>query len=54
MSIEDLGHNLANEVISYIETNFENLDGISFVGHSLGGLIIRSALMYLADIKDKV
>ena len=56
MSIEELGHNLASEVISNIESCFESVDSvekISFVGHSLGGLIIRSALTFLMDLKDK-
>ena len=56
-SIEDLGHNLANEVIAFIEQQFETIDNvnrISFVGHSLGGLIIRSSLMYLEVLKPKL
>ena len=57
MSIDDLGHNLANEVIAHIDNNFESLDSIgriSFIGHSLGGLIIRSALRFLSDLKPKL
>lgn len=27
---------------------------LSFIGHSLGGLIIRSALPYLEEFKDKM
>ena len=45
-NIEDLGKNLANEIEEYI---FRNCDitvikRISFIGFSLGGIIIRSAL----------
>ena len=52
-----MGHKLANEVITYIDSYFDNIDQvnkISFVGHSLGGIIIRSALMYLEEIKHKL
>ena len=44
--IEDMGKNLAKEVESFVST-FTNYSKISFVGHSLGGVIIRSALPYL-------
>ena len=57
MDIEDMGHKLANEVITYIDSYFDSIEQvnkISFVGHSLGGIIIRSALMYLEELKDKL
>lgn len=30
------------------------LEKLSFIGHSLGGIIIRSSLPYLQDYKDKM
>lgn len=55
LNIEDQGMKLANEVQNYIENYFEldEIKRISFVGHSLGGLIIRAAMQYLDQIKDK-
>jgi len=49
--IENLGIRLANEVTAYIGENCpgESLGKISFIGHSLGGLIIRTSLIYLED-----
>jgi triacylglycerol esterase/lipase EstA (alpha/beta hydrolase family) len=32
----------------------DSVSKISFIGHSLGGLIIRSALMFLEEIKEKL
>jgi len=45
-SIIKMGQNLADEVSQFINENLlENyIDRISFIGHSLGGVIIRSAL----------
>ena len=57
MDIEDMGHNLANEITAHIDQNFDGLNQISkisFIGHSLGGVIIRSSLMYLQDLKPKL
>lgn len=47
---------MASEVTNFI---FDNCPGntlgrISFIGHSLGGLIIRSALRFLDEFKDKM
>jgi len=55
MNIEDQGMKLANEVNSYIESYFEldEIKRISFIGHSLGGVIIRASLAYLDQLKDK-
>lgn len=42
-NIEDLGFNLANEINLFIQNNFDSVDSlnrISFIGHSLGGVII--------------
>lgn len=51
-----MGEKLANEVKSFIK---EWNDGviikkISFIGHSIGGLIIRSALPHLSHLKNKM
>jgi len=46
-NIEDLGYNLANEINNFISSNYESIEGvskISFIGHSLGGVIIRTAI----------
>lgn len=55
MNIEDQGMKLAQEVTSYIENYFEldEIKRISFIGHSLGGIIIRASLAYLQELKDK-
>ena len=54
--IEEMGGRLAKEVITYICDWFPKgtLKNLSFIGHSLGGLIIRAALTHLADYKDKM
>lgn len=53
-SISELGGNLAEEVRKFIEDNSLNQIGsISFIGHSLGGLIIRAALPQLINLSDK-
>jgi predicted alpha/beta hydrolase family esterase len=56
MNIEDQGLKLANEVTSYIENYFETdeIKRVSFIGHSLGGIIIRASLPYLEELKDKL
>lgn len=53
--IEQMGRNLSREVISFLETgDNEKLVGrISFIGYSLGGVIIRAALPYLEQFSDK-
>lgn len=50
-----MGVRLANEVKSYIQQfcPLTCLARISFIGHSLGGLIIRAALPHLEEYKDK-
>ena len=54
--ISVMGANLANEVKTYIsEWAPGNLLGrLSFIGHSLGGVIIRTALPHLSDFKEKM
>ena len=54
-SIEDAGRNLAIEVQAFLEGCVRvKVEKISFVGHSLGGLIIRAALPLLVKYKDKM
>lgn len=53
-SIGELGGNLAMEIRRFLEENALNQVGcISFIGHSLGGLIIRAALPLLIDLSEK-
>ena len=54
-----MGINLSNEVRKYIKEWCLSRDGktlllkkVTFIGHSLGGLIIRSALPHLEEYKD--
>ena len=51
-----MGERLAKEVNSFIEEWCPNgtLKKLSFIGHSLGGLIIRAALPHLEHLKDKL
>lgn len=54
--IFEMGERLANEVKQYIEAfcPMSYLSRVSFIGHSLGGVIIRAALPHLIDdLKDK-
>ena len=53
--ILDMGVRLATEVKNHIIEFFppNTLQRISFIGHSLGGVIIRAALPRLLDLKDK-
>ncbi len=55
-NIYDMGYRLAQEVHQYIRESCpgNQLGRISFIGHSLGGLIIRAALPYLDKLKDKM
>jgi len=54
--IAEMGEKLSNEVINFITENCpENTLGrLSFVGHSLGGLIIRASLPALEKFSDKM
>ena len=54
--IQKLGSSLAQEVIDFAQEwcPGSTLGMISFVGHSLGGVIIRAALPYLSKFKDKM
>ena len=43
--IEKLGSLLATEVVEYIKAEKVRLRRLSFIGHSMGGIVIRSALL---------
>ncbi|KAH8584559.1 ZW18 protein [Cryptosporidium sp. chipmunk genotype I] len=45
--IEEMGKRLSDEVIAAISPFSKSLKKLSFVGHSLGGIIIRAALPHL-------
>ncbi len=51
--IQTMGERLAKEVRNYVKEWFPNntMQRLSFVGHSLGGLIIRAALPRLEEYK---
>lgn len=53
-SIDVLGDNLAEEILQYIHQSRvpKHRLKISFIGHSLGGLILRAALLLLKDYKS--
>lgn len=53
--IEHMGKNLAKEVFSFLESeeNVNLIGRISFIGYSLGGVIIRAALPHLEKYSDK-
>lgn len=54
--ISEMGKKLANEVRSFIKEWNEGVifRKISFIGHSIGGLIIRSCLPYLKDYSSRM
>ena len=54
--IFDMGEKLAAEVKAYVQEWLprEKLGKLSFLGHSLGGLIIRTALPHLVDFAEKM
>lgn len=49
-SIQELGRNLAHEVETFV-SKFTKYSKISFVGHSLGGVIIRAAMPFLKKLR---
>ncbi len=51
--ITQLGQLLADEIKSYLEASPVNPKHISFVAHSLGGLVVRSALTVLENLREK-
>ncbi len=54
--IREMGTRLAQEVIDYVQEwcPGSTLGMISFIGHSLGGVIIRAALPHLKQFQDKM
>ena len=53
--IFEMGQRLAQEISNYI-TQYcpgSSLGRISFIAHSLGGLIVRASLPHLFDLKEK-
>ncbi|CAD8174235.1 unnamed protein product [Paramecium octaurelia] len=51
-NLSDMGQNLAQEVKQYILDWIKNNPfRISFLGHSMGGVIVRAALPHLSDFK---
>lgn len=42
------------EITEFIKENSLNIGRLSFIGHSLGGIIIRASLKYLMAFKDKM
>lgn len=49
--IPQMGIDLANEIIKYVQETKSKFSKISFIGHSLGGVIIRTALNHLPQFK---
>ena len=51
----EMGKRLADEVKQYIQSfcPLSCINKISFIGHSLGGLIIRASLPHLEEYKAK-
>lgn len=50
-----MGENLASEVIQFFqddENTADEITRITFIGHSMGGIIIRWALPYLSKFKN--
>jgi len=54
--LEDMGVKLAEEVKRKIESYCpgSSLGRLSFIGHSMGGIIIRAALPHLENYKEKM
>ena len=50
-----MGLRMSQEIFSFIQDNCpdDKLAKISFIGYSLGGVIIRAALPYLHNLRDK-
>ena len=56
-NIIEMGKRLADEVRKHVRRWYPNqqaLGKITFIAHSLGGVIVRSALPWLVDYKDKM
>lgn len=55
-NIYEMGVRLSDEVINFVRESCpgSNLGRLTFIGHSMGGLIIRAALPFLERFKDKM
>mmetsp|Transcript_26681 Transcript_26681/g.48059 ORF Transcript_26681/g.48059 Transcript_26681/m.48059 type:complete len:665 (-) Transcript_26681:1697-3691(-) len=54
-SIEMMGERLSIEVFNYVEEWVKgDLAKLSFIGHSIGGLIIRSALPHFGSLRERM
>jgi len=47
LTIRQQGINLAEEILAHLQFRLSDVAKISFIAHSLGGLIVRAALPYL-------
>jgi hypothetical protein len=52
--IFEMGRKLAAEVEAYMGEDIDLIERLSFIGYSLGGLIIRAALCYMEKFKGKM
>jgi hypothetical protein len=53
--IEEMGEKLAKEISNKIDSYCpDSLGRLSFIGHSMGGIIIRAALPFLEKYKDQM
>ena len=53
--IDEMGFRLAKEVITFLsQVSTEEVPFLSFIGHSMGGLVIRAALPHLECISDRM
>ena len=54
-SFEDMTRKLVNEIMYHVKTSYLNIGKISFIGHSLGCILIRSAIQKpeLANFSSK-
>ena len=55
--IETMGVRLSMELTNFLSTHsssFSIINRISFIGHSLGGLIVRAAIPLLGEYKDRM
>ena len=52
-TLDQMGANLAHEVTEFC-ANQKNISKISFIGHSLGGVIIRAALSRMKHLRPKL
>lgn len=52
-SIRTMGHKLSVEILGHIQL-MEGVDEISFICHSIGGVVARSALSNLSALANKM